>query len=190
MDDTLPPFDDAGLLPAGDYPLTLTQLRASYLVTGTGVVSATWDSAWRGHLADNLEIMATQLWQVGIEKIFIDGSFAEAKDHPNDVDGYFECDLKFFASGHLERALNALDPQHVWTWRLGSRRLDATSGKAQLPMWHHYRVELYPHFNQPSGIRDEFGNQQTFPAAFRRTRAGHQPKGIVELPSPGSRGEV
>ena len=41
---SLPPFTAEGLLPAGGYPLTLDELRASFLVTGAGVDSATWDA--------------------------------------------------------------------------------------------------------------------------------------------------
>ena len=44
----LPVFDDDGLLPAGDYELTLDELRASALVSGNGVRSSTWDARWRG----------------------------------------------------------------------------------------------------------------------------------------------
>jgi hypothetical protein len=45
--------------------------------------------------------------------------------------------------------------------------------KWQLPMWHRYRVELYPHLPQPGGIKDEFGNDLHFPAAFRKCRREH-----------------
>lgn len=48
-------------------------------------------------------------------------------------------------------------------------------------MWHKYRVELYPHHGQPSGIVDEHGNQQQFPAAFRKTRDTFLLKGIVKI---------
>jgi hypothetical protein len=53
--------------------------------------------------------------------------------------------------------------------------------KKQLPMWHRYRVELYPHFGQPSGIKDEYGHDQQFPAAFRKSRDTFLPKGIIKL---------
>lgn len=80
-----------------------------------------WDAAWRPHLIDNLEIMARQLWQVGIRDIFADGSFAEDKYHPNDIDGYFVCSLDVLRTGELARQLNLLDRFKVWTWDPASR---------------------------------------------------------------------
>jgi hypothetical protein len=166
----------------GDYPLTLDELRASRLVSGEGVASTTWDAGWRRRLVEGLAVLVGQLWRVGIDRVFVDGSFVEEKDHPNDIDGYFECDVRHLASGRLQRELNALDPYKVWTWDPASRRPDPNSAKRQLPMWHRYRVELYPHFpGLPSGIRDQFGNELQFPAAFRLSRSAHRPKGIVRL---------
>jgi hypothetical protein len=179
---SLPSFTAEGLLPAGDYPLTLDELRASLLVTGAGVGSPTWDATWRAHLADGLSVLVGQLWQVGIDRIFVDGSFVEDKDHPNDIDGYFECQVRYLASGQLQRDLNALDPFKVWTWDPASRRPDANSAKRQLPMWHQYRVELYPHFpGLMSGICDQFGHELQFPSAFRLSRRAYRPKGIVQI---------
>jgi hypothetical protein len=166
----IPEFTEGGLLPPGDYEVTLDELRGSVLVVGPRDKAAypTWDPAWRRHLVDNLEVLVKQLWQVGVTDIFIDGSFAEDKDHPNDIDGYFVCDLMRLASGELERELNLLDPHKVWTWDPASRRPYRDCPKKQLPMWHRYRVELYPHFSGLlSGIRDEDGNELEFPSAFR-----------------------
>ncbi len=55
------------------------------------------------------------------------------------------------------------------------------SEKAQLSMWHRYRVERYPHYGNLSGIKDEHGHDQEFPAAFRRRRGDSQKKGIVKM---------
>jgi hypothetical protein len=66
-------------------------------------------------------------------------------------------------------------------WDASSRRPDHNATKRQLPMWHRYRVELYPHFGNLSGIRDAFGNDLTFPAAFRASRRANRPKGIVQI---------
>ena len=54
------------------------------------------------------------------------------------------------------------------------------SAKKQLPMWCEYRVELYPHVGQLSGILDPHGNELEFPAAFRLSRSGI-PKGIIQI---------
>ena len=98
------------------------------------------------------------------------------------IDGYFVCDVVEIASGRLVRALNRLAPQKVWTWDPALRRPYPGYPKKQLPMWHVYRVELYPHFpGLSSGIRDKFGNELEFPAAFRQCRRDSTPKGIVKL---------
>lgn len=181
---SIPAFTEEGLLPPFDHQATFDELRVSHLVTGAGVNSKTWDTTWRAHLVDNLEVMVGQLWAVGVDRIYIDGSFVEDKDHPNDIDGYFECTTRDIVSNRLKDALNDLDPYKVWTWDQASRRTHRGSAKAQLPMWHRYRVELYPHYGQPSGIFDEHGNQMMFPAAFRKTRGDGRPKGIIRIIKP------
>ncbi len=40
--------------------------------------------------------------------------------------------------------------------------------------------ELYPHYGQPSGLRDAWGYELEFPSAFRLSRSG-KPRGIVRL---------
>lgn len=179
----LPPFTEEGLLPPGDYGLTLGEVAESQLVRGPEDVRRypNWDSSWRQKLVENLTVLAGQLWQVGIRAIFIDGSFVEDKEHPNDIDGYFECELGRLASGELQRELNLLDPHKIWTWDPAARRPYRGYPKRQLPMWHVYRVELYPHFGQLCGIRDEDGHELEFPSAFRRSRAGGRPRGIVKI---------
>ncbi|MCA9189191.1 MAG: hypothetical protein R3E01_06800 [Pirellulaceae bacterium] len=89
----LPDFDETGCLPAGDYRLTFSELRKSALVLGAGdpALCPNWDATWRNYLVENTEVLVPELWQVGIANVFLDGSFVEDKDHPNDVDGYFEC---------------------------------------------------------------------------------------------------
>lgn len=177
----LPSFTSEGILPVGDYRLTIEDLRSSHLVTGEGSGSRRWDATWRAHLVNNLAILVGQLRKVGIQNIFIDGSFVERKDHPNDIDGYFECPAHRFVTGEIETALNALDRYHVWTWDEHRRTPDRNSTKQQLPMWHRYRVELYPHYPGFIALRDKFGNELEFPAAFRVTRDTNLPKGIVQL---------
>jgi hypothetical protein len=179
----LPGFTKDGLLPAGDYPLTLAELASSLLVTGPADQEEypNWDAAWRGRLVEILAVMVQQLWQVGVTEIFVDGSFAEDKERPNDIDGYFECELSRLAGGELERELNLLDPHKVWTWDPASRRAVRGYPKKQLPMWHVYRVELFPHYGQLCGIQDQYGHELEFPSAFRRSRRDGKPRGIVKI---------
>jgi hypothetical protein len=179
----LPQFTDDGVLPPGDYPLTLDELKESHLVTGqyTQYGQDIWDYEWRLQLVNNAEILINQLWQVGIENIFLDGSFLEDKSHPGDIDGYFECDFTYFNTRQFHKDINALDPNQVWDW--SKRFPDKNSAKRQLLMWHIYKVEFYAHCHpdQSSGILDEFGHPQTFPAAFRKSRKQHLSKGIIKI---------
>ena len=172
-----------GVLRPGDYPMTLDALEKSILVLGPGAPKddPTWDGAWRLKLVKNLRIMVGQLRKVGIDEIFVDGSFVEDKDHPNDIDGYFECDPNRFASGQLEHDLNLIDPEKCWTWHHTTRRAYRGSQKLQLPIWHAYRVELYPHYAGLIAGRDGHGNSLEFPAWFRQRRTNGQAKGIIKI---------
>lgn len=171
-------FNAEGLLEPKDYPMTLHDLKESLLVHGPGGGSP-WDNDKRLRLVNNLEILVKQLHKVGIDEIFIDGSYFEDKASPSDIDGYFVVDPSKLRD--IVRELNALDPYKVWTWNWNDRIYDRNSAKAQLPMWHRYRVELYPHVGQSCGILDEYGNEQMFPAAFRKTRDTFLPKGIIKI---------
>lgn len=179
----LPAFTDDGLLPPGDYLLTLEELAESPLVHGPKDKAPYphWDAEWRAKLVENLSILVRQLWQVGVTEIFADGSFVEDKEHPNDIDGYFECDLMRLASGELQRELNLLDPHKIWTWDPASRRSIPGEAKRQLPMWRVYRVELFPHVGQLTGIRDRYGHELEFPSAFRQSRRDGKPRGIIKI---------
>jgi hypothetical protein len=182
----IPSFEPDGLLPPGDYEVSFDELRHSVLVLGPGDPKdyPSWDALWRERLVSNLETLTRQLWQVGIQEVYADGSFAEDKDHPNDIDGYFVCDLQRLASGELSRQLNLLDPDKVWTWEPASRKPYRGYPKKQLPMWHRYRVELYPHvpgLGLGAGILDKHGHELEFPAAFRQSRRDGKPRGIVKV---------
>jgi uncharacterized protein DUF6932 len=128
------------------------------------------------------EILTRQLWRVGNREVFADGSFAEDKDHPNDIDGYFVVELRQLMSGQLTRELNLLEPDKIWTWDPASRRPYRGYPKRQLPMWP--RIELYPHvpgLGLGAGILDKFGNELEFPSAFRQSRRDGTPRGIVRI---------
>ncbi|MBP1991488.1 DUF6932 family protein [Paenibacillus eucommiae] len=103
----------------------------------------------------------------------------EDKASPGDIDGYFVTDPHSLRDNIKE--LNALDSFKVWTWNWNDRIYDRNSAKHQLPMWHRYKVELYPHVGQGCGIFDENGYEQMFPAAFRKTRDTFLSKGIIQI---------
>jgi hypothetical protein len=164
----LPPFTDQGLLPPADHLLSFDELRNSFLVTGEGCNLPNWDGAWRSHLVDNLEILTKELWTVGIERVFIDGSFVERKAHPNDIDGYFEVEFRYFICGKLHKDLNLLNTHKIWTWDPASQKSVSNFAKRQLPMWVVHRIELYPHYGQITGIKDRSVHDLTFPSALRQ----------------------
>jgi hypothetical protein len=176
-------FTADGVLDVGTYEATIEQVRDSILVRGPhDAEDNSWDAVHRLRLLDSAEILIVQLRAAGISEIFIDGSFAEAKPRPNDIDGYFECTIADLATGDLARRLNGLDPHKIWTWDPAARKPGPESTKKQLPMWHRYRVEFYPHCRGLlSGIKDRFGNEQQFPAAFRQQRGTGLRKGIIKI---------
>jgi uncharacterized protein DUF6932 len=175
--DSLPSFRRDGLLPPGEYELTIEQLLVSALVVGPSNAGS-WNANWRRKLVENLALLTGHLVRVGIAEVFIDGSFVENKDVPNDIDGYFVCDAARWASGQLIRDLQQFDA--AWTWDHVRREPFRKYPKSQLPMWHKYRVELFPDYGQFCGLFDDHGRKLTFAQAFRISR-GFLPKGIVKI---------
>ena len=171
--------------------MTIAELQQSWLVCGGPQIDEKWDVAWRSNLVKNLELLVNQLWAVGITEIFVDGSFVEDKNKPGDIDGYFECRVEDFK--RLKVELNNLNPG-IWTWDDKDKRFHPDSpSKRQIPMWHSYRVELWPHYgNLPIG-RDKFGNALQCPSFFRQLKdqtslRDDEPiqKGIIKILKPGN----
>jgi hypothetical protein len=179
-------FNEKGVLEPGTHRSSFPELKTSILVEGDGS-SDNWNKEWRLFLVNQAEILVRQLWQVGVNDIFLDGSFVENKDHPNDIDGYFDPHLSMLKKEDMEHfqkiisELNSIDPHKIWTWDPQARKKCDGFAKAQLPMWLFYRVELYPHLNQGTGIADKFGYDLKFPSAFRQSRSNFEPKGIVQI---------
>lgn len=61
---SLPPFTRQGVLPPGDYEMTIDELRSSHLVTGSKPRSPSWNSVWRERLVNNLEVLVGHLYRV------------------------------------------------------------------------------------------------------------------------------
>jgi hypothetical protein len=132
-------------------------------------------------LVEALGILADQLWQVGIRSaICIGGSFVEDRNHPHDIDGYFYCDDREFLSGRLEERLNQLDPHKAWNWDHRSRTPDHR-GRLRYPLWHRYRVDLFPHIGQGTGVFDDAGNERNFYSLMRWSGRVGRPRGVILL---------
>jgi len=179
-------FTSDGLLPTGDYEVTLPELRASMLVIGPLPAIEGWDAEHRLDLVNKLDVLVNQLWDVGITEIYIDGSFTTYKIHPDDIDGYFVCQRRELKSGMIQARLNDLDPYRVWTWERAARRPAGKFKPPQLPMWHQYHVELHAHYTEGFGAPpiagvDKTGRPLDFPAFFRQDKDTGKAKGIVRI---------
>jgi len=75
----IPPFDEAGNLPAGIHEATWNELSARYGTT-----------PHRRNLLDGLGRALFALRRAGCRRAYIDGSFVTAKQHPGDFDGCWE----------------------------------------------------------------------------------------------------
>lgn len=97
LENALPPFTADGVLPPGDHPLTLDELKGSLLVVGPSPPIPTWDNQRRLRRVENLAHLVEQLRGVGIDEIYIDGSFVQNKPSPGDIDGYYVVDARLSA---------------------------------------------------------------------------------------------
>ncbi len=173
-------FNDYGVLPpmSQDYEVTFSELRRSLLVLGPEPCPLNWQVDWRGELVDHLEILVNQLWNAGITRVYVNGSFVQNTTHPADIDGCFECDYEEFISGRLSQRLNATAPKKIWGWADEDHRM--VLGKLRLSMWASYKVEMYPFSpERPIGMRMNTGEFRAFPDAYRWTKEDGRPKGIL-----------
>lgn len=177
---TLPAFTSEGLLPSGTYDMTVAQLRRSYLVRGYSPDNKTWDNRWRKQLVDNLGRVGAVLRLAGVTNVYVDGSFVEDKDHPNDIDVYFECVPRAWLAlmPHLVQAGAAVNIP--FSWDPNTRSIDPTTRAYHLPLWHALRVDLFVHYGQDSGVKSVQGYDQMFPDLFRHRRDGTE-KGILKI---------
>jgi hypothetical protein len=189
----LPPFDENGGLPTGDYVLTLNELQASFLVTGDGVKlgpDAEWARAWREKLVKQLRTLVSQLQAAGVTDIFIDGSFATDKPRPNDIDGYFIPSPRTQTGSLRERADawdqvrgNLLKTSALWDWSPSSLSYHPDTRKKERAQWHRFRVDLWPHV--PGVIFAEYDAKAhrsvEFPEFFRRHKVSYVPRGIIRI---------
>jgi hypothetical protein len=180
----LPTSFTEGILPDYIYEISEKDIRSSILINGDKSSDLTWDKEHRKKLFDGFMVLANELKSCGFDHIFLDGSFVEEKGHPNDIDAYFDLGLRLGIEGSVKvhQRLTQLKQQskmQIWDWT--NRVLLPGFKKPQLKMWVLHKVEIFPHYGLPSGIKDDNGNDLQFPAAFRQSRSSTMSKGIVKL---------
>ena len=146
-----------------------------------------WDSQRRLTLLGNFQILTEQLWDVGVDEVYIAGSFVEEKDRPNDIDGYFVADFKDIVNKNKDGLKGRLRAQEskIWTWDRADLIYVPEIGKKALPMRVKYDVEMYPDYPGAfSGIRDRRNKPLGVSEAFRLCRSSGIVKGIIKTKKP------
>jgi len=94
----IPDFDSNGNLPPGVYRVSLAEIEARF----------TWNETRRA-LFRGLRRALTNLARAGVRRVWLDGSFATAKEEPEDIDGCWEPEPTMDA-GKLDPVLLDLVP--------------------------------------------------------------------------------
>ncbi len=163
-----------GLLPAGDHEISLADLEQN-IKAGPGG-GQTWDTKWRLQLLEEFKKRFQQLKSVSITEVYIDGSYATDKYHPNDMDVYFVVPRKVWRES-AEPALKKIDPDF---WRFET--VTDVSGKTGYPMAFSRHVEMFPVYQEHTPAYAEC-EELIDPkiSFFRNDKWSHRPKGIIKI---------
>ncbi|RAL21974.1 DUF6932 family protein [Thermoflavimicrobium daqui] len=172
-------FNEYGYLPEGDHEMTISELKESILVLGDESTYQ-WKEGHRRYLVNNLEHLIQPLWTIGIESVYIDGSFCTDKETPKDIDAYFEFpdDGKTRAQIlqeliALAHELNSLSEDGLWNWW---ERRPNSDFESKPEMWFKYQIEIYPNCFGVYATKDG----KKFDQMFRQDKNGF-PKGVIKL---------
>jgi len=148
----LPEFDhETGYLPPGVHYATLEEIRERFGKT-----------VCRSRLVANLLVVVRQLWNAGVQEVFIDGSFCTATPVPNDIDGYWVY-VPAFDPTKVDPVLLQMD---IFV-------ADPSTGEAVRPMKLRYGVEFFVH-----PLNRATASGLSYPVFFSRSRDG-VPRGYV-----------
>lgn len=187
-------FTDYGYLPPGDHEMTFHQLENSVLIVGEPWMSG-WDEEWRMELLTNLKTLVQPLWELGIEDIWIDGSFCSTKPDPRDIDGFYSLPLPdevMEIQDDLQRRRTIIAYYSILAdrlnqyfnepiWDLWEKVIPDEYGIMQTLMWHRYRVDLFPSaWGIYAGSLYPGGRLYKFDEFFRKDRFGIE-KGLIKL---------
>jgi hypothetical protein len=150
----IPDFDEeTGYLPLGIHDASLQEIRERL----------TWSDA-RRRLFSRFEEVLRQLFDAGVDEVFIGGSFATGAPAPNDIDAFWP-----FKAG-LD--LSKIDPVLL---NMDERVRDPATGKRVRPMKLKYGVELFVRIGPNARI-----NGKLFHEFFGRSRDGLA-RGLIRL---------
>ncbi len=167
-------FQKNGLLPAGDHEISIAELEKN-IRRGPGD-GLTWDTKWRMELLQEFKQRYRQLQSVGITEVYIDGSYATDKFHPNDMDVYFVVPRQLWRNG-AEQALKDIDSEF---WRFET--VSDETGKRGYPMAFRRHVEIFPVYREHTPDYAECTEMIDPKINFFRTdKWSHRPKGIIKI---------
>ncbi|NMC28380.1 MAG: hypothetical protein GYA42_09600 [Syntrophomonadaceae bacterium] len=167
-------FAKSGLLPPGDHAISLEELE-NFIGRGPGG-GQSWDTSWRLQLLQEFKKRYQQLQAVGINEVYIDGSYATDKFHPNDMDVYFVVPRNIWRSG-AEQALKDMDPEF---WRFEPEL--GVDGKLGYPMAFRHHIEMYPVYLEHTPDHAECPEMVDPTIKFFRTdKYSHREKGIIKI---------
>jgi hypothetical protein len=187
-------FNDYGYLPPGNHELTFAQLKESILVHGEPWITG-WDASWRLTLVNRLEQLVPYLWDYGVERVYIDGSFCSDKPRPRDIDAFYDFEMPaeiMEIDDEVRRHQVALDYFEIFSaqlnkkfdepiWNIWERKYVDETGKRQTLMWERFKVELMPNcWGIYAGAWYQGGKLRKFDEFFRYDRFGYE-KGLVLL---------
>ncbi len=163
-----------GLLPPGDHEISLAELE-QFIRQGPGG-GGCWDTAWRLQLLEEFKQRYAQLAAVGITEVYIDGSYATDKYHPNDLDAYFVVPRQLWRTS-AEAALKEIDPEF---WRFET--VSDPSGKRGYPMAFLRHIEMFPVYQEHTPAWADFPEMIDPKIGFFRTdKWSHRAKGIIKI---------
>jgi hypothetical protein len=142
----LPDFnEETGYLPPGVHYATLEEIKERFGKT-----------VRRSRLVVNLDKVVRQLWDAGVQEVFIDGSFCTATPVPNDIDGYWIY-IQGFDRTKVDPVLLQMD---IFV-------ADPSTGEAVRPMKLRYGVEFFVH-----PLNRATASGLSYPEFFSRSRDG------------------
>lgn len=110
----IPPLEETGYLPGGDHEATLDEVEQMFGSSGFK----------RREIMGNLRDVMLELWALGVDTVWLDGSFISSKRRPGDVDVVYVPPAgadtttwgRLAATGDARRRLEDYYGIHLWEY--------------------------------------------------------------------------